>query len=245
MNNDFFENLGEDEKINKTLRKENKREEKPLYIELAGNLGSGVTTCARGLSKNLNAYLFATDYYRNMLYEIKNGKQSEFFTNGKSRALYEYLYKKYKDVLDLNDTNAPTYIENAVKEEAKRKLKSLISARKDIVIDRHMKEGDLFNRVLPLGYMNIKIYVNSVSKDLNRERVSLKNLDYNKVYDGVVGMNVDYSSKYSSFDELYDKNMINSKYYNLFDYIIDNNENSLERFQYGIGVVSDHIKSKR
>ena len=201
---------------------------KPYYIELAGNLGAGLTTVAGYLSENLDAFRFSTDYYRNMLYLIKNGASINDFKTDSAKMLYTYLNDKYSEVKKLNDTDAAIYIEKAVKKESLLKLKELTKNKESIIVDRHYKgskKEKALDDILIHGYNKKVIYIKSLDMSKNIERVALKKLDYDNVNPRIKGFNVDYSSSYSNVLDLYEPNndalmkVINNRW---FDYIIGN-----------------------
>lgn len=224
---------------------------KPVFIELGGNLGAGLTTASGEISKNLKVYRFSSDYIRNMFYLIYRGYTIDDFKYDNEKRLYEYLNKKYPNIRKLDDeqTRIKT-VELYTKKEVLTILKELTKKKKSIVLDEHKKFGKkgkvrdfIMDTMTTNKYDKYSIYIDSKNKDVNRERVMSKSIDYNKQDDGVIGANINYSSSYANFDDIYPNNVISDKDIKKFNYIVDNNE-SINEFKENVNEVSFDIKSR-
>ena len=146
---------------------------KPCLIALSGYPGSGKTDVARTLSKELGIFLLSNDYVRNYYYQ---------FTT-------DYSEEKRLE------------IESKVSSINNLRLKILLGTSTSFVYDRdfNLKEDfDKFQMLSKILRMKlIKIKVNSTDSH-NLEEIKRMNMDYNIVYPGVIGDNVEYQS---TFDE--------------------------------------------
>lgn len=170
---------------------------KPFIITFSGLPECGKTTIARELSKDLGIFLLSNDYIRNYFYQ---------FTR-------EYNEKVRKE------------IERKVKKINLYRLKKLLMSRTSFVYDRDFNTEEQYKRldmIRKFARMNlVKIKVNSTDEG-NLERIKNRDMDYNKIYKGVIGDKVEYLSSFPE-DEYYEiksrkPQMLSDDF---FDYVID------------------------
>lgn len=170
---------------------------KPFIITFSGLPECGKTTIARELSKDLGIFLLSNDYIRNYFYQ---------FTR-------EYNEEVRKE------------IERKVKKINLYRLKKLLMSRTSFVYDRDFNTEEQYKRldmIRKFARMNlVKIKVNSTDEG-NLERIKNRNMDYNKIYKGVIGDKVEYLSSFPE-DEYYEiksrkPQMLSDDF---FDYVID------------------------
>lgn len=170
---------------------------KPFIITFSGLPECGKTTIARELSKDLGIFLLSNDYIRNYFYQ---------FTR-------EYNEEVRKE------------IERKVKKINLYRLKKLLMLRTSFVYDRDFNTEEQYKRldmIRKFARMNlVKIKVNSTDEG-NLERIKNRDMDYNKIYKGVIGDKVEYLSSFPE-DEYYEiksrkPQMLSDDF---FDYVID------------------------
>lgn len=170
---------------------------KPFIITFSGLPECGKTTIARELSKDLGIFLLSNDYIRNYFYQ---------FTR-------EYNEEVRKE------------IERKVKKINLYRLKKLLMSRTSFVYDRDFNTEEQYKRldmIRKFARMNlVKIKVNSTDEG-NLERIKNRDMDYNKIYKGVIGDKVEYLSSFPE-DEYYEiksrkPQMLSDDF---FDYVID------------------------
>ena len=170
---------------------------KPFIITFSGLPECGKTTIARELSKDLGIFLLSNDYIRNYFYQ---------FTR-------EYNEEVRKE------------IERKVKKINLYRLKKLLMSRTSFVYDRDFNTEEQYKRldmIRKFVRMNlVKIKVNSTDEG-NLERIKNRDMDYNKIYKGVIGDKVEYLSSFPE-DEYYEiksrkPQMLSDDF---FDYVID------------------------
>ena len=171
--------------------------DKPFIVTFSGLPECGKTTIARELSKDLGIFLLSNDYVRNYFYQ---------FTE-------EYNEEVRKE------------IERKVKKINLYRLKKLLMTRTSFVYDRDFNTEEQYKRLdmfRKFARMNlIKIKVNSTDEG-NLERIKNRDIDYNKIYEGVIGDKVEYLSTYPE-EEYYEiksrkPQMLSNEF---FDYVID------------------------
>ena len=145
----------------------------PCVIALSGYPGSGKTEIARTLSKDLEIFLLSNDYVRNYYYQ---------FTT-------DYSEEKRLE------------IESKVSRINNFRLLMLLGTRTSFVYDRDFNsehDFDKFERLSKVLRMKlIKVKVNSTDAH-NLDEIKRTVMNYDKIYSGVIGDNVEYQS---FFDE--------------------------------------------
>lgn len=170
---------------------------KPFIITFSGLPECGKTTIARELSKDLGIFLLSNDYIRNYFYQ---------FTR-------EYNEEVRKE------------IERKVKKINLYRLKKLLMSRTSFVYDRDFNTEEQYKRldmIRKFARMNlVKIKVNSTDEG-NLERIKNRDMDYNKIYKGVIGDKVEYLSSFPE-DEYYEIKSRKPQMLldDFFDYVID------------------------
>ena len=171
--------------------------DKPFIVTFSGLPECGKTTIARELSKDLGIFLLSNDYVRNYFYQSTE----------------EYNEEVRKE------------IERKVKKINLYRLKKLLMTRTSFVYDRDFNTEEQYKRLdmfRKFARMNlIKIKVNSTDEG-NLERIKNRDMDYNKIYEGVIGDKVEYLSTYPE-EEYYEiksrkPQMLSDEF---FDYVID------------------------
>lgn len=193
---------------------------KPIIITLSGLPGSGKTTTARGLSKNLGIFLFSTDYIRN------------------------YYFIKFADKSDEEKKKIP----KLVKTINKKRLVKLLLNRTSFVIDQDLNSMEaiekyhLISKVF--GYNMVSIKLDSKNDSENIQRIQGRVMNYDKTYDGVIGDNVEYQTSYPSetYFEIKKRKpqLIDDNY---FDFVIDNNKD-LQNLENQIETISYHLNKR-
>lgn len=143
---------------------------KPFVITFISMPGSGKTDIARTLSQELKVFLLSNDYIRNYYYQLTK----------------DYSEEKRLEIQDK--------VDNINKE----RLNKLISNKISFVYDKCFNNEDDYNKLYDIlgdNYNVIKIKINSDDVD-NIDRIKDTVMDYNKVYEGVIGDNVEYLSSY-------------------------------------------------
>ena len=171
---------------------------KPCVIALSGYAFSGKTEIARTLSKELGIFLLSNDYVRNYYYQ---------FTTDYSEEKRLEIESKVSNINNL-------------------RLKILLGTRTSFVYDRDFNLEKDFNRLdilLQILRMKlVKIKVNSTDSH-NLEKIKNMTMDYNKVYDGVIGDKVEYQSPFD--DETYYQIKMRKPHMlpdNFYDFVINN-----------------------
>ena len=145
--------------------------DKPFIVTFSGLPECGKTEIARELSKDLKIYLLSNDYVRNYFYQ--------FTTN----------YSEENRIK----------IEEQVKKINLYRIKKLLLTGTSFVYDKDFNTAEQFKflqiarRIRNMDL--IKIKVNSNDSD-NLKRVASRVMDYDKIYNGVIGDNVEYLSSY-------------------------------------------------
>ena len=158
--------------INEMNLEEVKKYERPFVITFVALPGSGKTEMARELSKKLKIYLLANDYIRN------------------------YYYQFTKDYSEEKRTT----IENKVKEIQLERIKKLVNNKVSFILDECFNDEESYDKLRKnIGdeYKIYKIKINS-NDELNIKNISNINMDYDYVFDGVIGDNVEYLSSFPS-----------------------------------------------
>jgi cytidylate kinase len=184
--------------------------DKPFIITFSGLPECGKTMIARQLSKDLGIFLLSNDYVRNYFYQ---------FT------------KEYNEEIRKE-------IERKVKKINLYRLKKLLMTRTSFVYDRDFnieEQYKILDIIGKLVHMDlIKIKVNSTDEE-NLKRIKNRNMDYNKIYEGVIGDKVEYLSSYP--EEEYYKiksrkpQMIPDEF---FDYVLDSENFCIESLEKSI-----------
>lgn len=193
----------------------------PLYVELVGERGSGLTTTAGYLSKYLGAYRLSSDFYRSMLYDIYMGSKEEDYKSDRIKHLYSYLRKTYPEIISADYNSVTKIIERATDIETRRNINNMLRLNASIIVDRH-KQNDEKLPVNDDKYDKITIYVDSFNKNYVKENFNTYgpiNPNFDKIDEDIIGMNMDYSSHHFIFDlkNITLNDMASS------DYIISNN----------------------
>ena len=192
---------------------------RPMIITMSGLPGSGKTHFSRELSQQLKIYLLSNDYIRNYYYQNITEKGEE------QRLRIE------KQVQSIN----------------KRRLLKLLLTRTSFVYDRDFNSLQSFETISKyaklMGYQLIKIRIKSNDCD-NISRISKREINYNKIIEGVIGDNIEYSSSYDTETYYAIKHRkpqeINDEF---FDYII-NNDKTIEEFNEAESKIIEDIKIK-
>ena len=187
-----------------------KKYSKPFVITFIGLPGCGKTQLARTLSKKLNIFLLSNDYIRNYYYQLTQ----------------DYSEEKRLEIQD------------KVEKINKERLKKIVDNKVSFVFDKcfNKKEDyDKLNELLDNNYEVIKIKINSKDEDNINNIINTK-MDYNKIYEGVIGDNVEYLSSFSKEDYYDIKERIPISLDDSYaDYVINNMDDIL--------VLADEIKS--
>ena len=175
---------------------------KPFIITFIGLPGCGKTQLARVLSKKLKIFLLSNDYIRNYYYQLTQ----------------DYSEEKRLEIQD------------KVEKINKERLKKIIDNKVSFVFDKcfNKKEDyDKLNELLDNNYEVIKIKINSKDEDNINNIINTK-MDYTKIYEGVVGDNVEYLSSFSKEDYYNIKERIPISLDDSYaDYVINNKDDIL------------------
>ena len=192
----------------------------PCIITMSGMAGSGKTTLAKELSKQLNIYLLSQDFIRNY-----------YCTN-----IEEYNEDKR------------LYIDSIVKKCNAQRLIKLLYRRIPFVIDGNINTKEKFDQLklicLILKYKLIKIKINSNDED-NIKRIISRPIGLTNIDERIIGDNVNYSTHYTEKEYYEIKKRKIPKLEDVeFDYIL-NNYNSSTEFLSDINDVILDIKNKK
>lgn len=188
-------------KIRKFVLDKTTKYKVPCIITLSGLPGSGKTTCAKVLSKNLKIFIVSNDFIRILC--------------GNSRENLDKISKKRlnRKVLLLNI----------------RRLLKLFYNRVSVVLDSDANDISKFKKIELLTkifkYQIIKIKINSNDDKENISRIKNRKNDNNILDSEIIGDNI---KPYSFDKQTYYRVKLRKPQLledNFFDYILDNNGN--------------------
>jgi adenylate kinase family enzyme len=160
-------------KVNKFVLDKTVKYKIPCVITLSGLPGSGKTTCAKVLSKNLKVFIISNDFIRHKYMD----KEKEIDDKERKKVEIKILLLKFKRILNL-------YFN-----------KSSFVLDKDANSIDKFKMFELLNKLFK--YQMIKIKINSTDDSKNLDRIKNRLNNNISLNEGVIGDNIDYKHCYS------------------------------------------------
>lgn len=144
--------------------------DKPFVVTFVALPGSLKTTVARNLSKDLKIYLLSNDYIRNYYYQ---------FTKDYSDEKRIEIDKKVRQIQD-------------------ERINYLVKENVSFVLDQCLNSCEDYEKLKDKVGSGYRIYVVKINNDdeTNIKNISNIKMDYNHVYEGVIGDNVEYLSSF-------------------------------------------------
>ena len=160
-------------KLNKFVLDKTVKYKIPCVITLSGLPGSGKTTCAKVLSKNLKVFIISNDFIRHKYMD----KEKEIDDKERKKVERKILLLNFKRILNL-------YFN-----------KSSFVLDKDANSIDKFKMFELLNKLFK--YQMIKIKINSTDDSKNLDRIKNRLNNNISLNEGVIGDNIDYKHCYS------------------------------------------------
>jgi len=160
-------------KVNKFVLDKTVKYKIPCVITLSGLPGSGKTTCAKVLSKNLKVFIISNDFIRHKYMD----KEKEIDDKERKKIERKILLLNFKRILNL-------YFN-----------KSSFVLDKDANSIDKFKMFELLNKLFK--YQMIKIKINSTDDSKNLDRIKNRLNNNISLNEGVIGDNIDYKHCYS------------------------------------------------